>query len=83
MSEQGPNKNPHLRIVRKREGYTGEESMTPKPEEVVKLLMDGDMSFSDEERQAKFEELKKLLAEAQTSEEKQQIEFAIRQLLLC
>lgn len=55
-----------------------------QPIDVVKSLLDGEISFPDDEKnkQQELERLKILMSEAKTEDEKKQIEFAIRQLVL-
>jgi hypothetical protein len=70
MNEKGPEKGKVIKLF-------------PEGMDVIKSLIDGELSFPDDqkEKQEELERLKKLWAEAPTVQEKGQIEFFIRQLL--
>lgn len=84
MNEQPPKKS-NLRIehIKKVDSDNNKESgKISSPMEVVRNLLSGEISFPDEETQKKFEELKKARDQATSVEEREKIEFSIRQLLL-
>lgn len=78
MSIEGGEK-PKMKIVHIREGYNPEGFNNPIEINNKNIR---DIRFDDPEKDLEFKRLLMIFDEAKTQEEKRQIEFAIRQLLL-
>lgn len=70
---------PKMKIVHIKDNYRPEENDLPIE---INNKTIRNISFNDPEKDLEFKRLLKLLDEAKTKEEKEQIEFALRQLLL-